>query len=179
MNDTQVGETTPGDVCTTCVAGTRRDFLREAAGLLGSALVGLGLSPERAHSFPLETATPLHAAGSELTLAVPEKDGATVYKEHGLILARHSGAAYAFSLACPHQRAALKWLGEQGRFQCTKHKSKYRPDGVYLSGRATRSMDRFAIRRERLNLVVDLSQRLREDQDRAAWAAAVVRLDEK
>jgi Rieske Fe-S protein len=179
MNQIQEGETTAGDACAMCVAGTRRDFLREAAGLLGGALVGLGLSPERAHSFPLKTATPLDAAGDEITLAVPAQDGATVYKEHGLILARHSGAVYAFSLACPHQRAAIQWLGQRGRFQCTKHKSKYRPDGVYISGRATRSMDRFAIRREKLHLVVDLSQRLREDEDQTAWAAAVVWLDEK
>lgn len=87
MYQIQEGETTAGDPCAACMAGSRRDFLREAAGLLGGALVGLGLSPERAQAFPLKTAMPLRAAGDEITLAVPAQDGATVYKEHGLILA--------------------------------------------------------------------------------------------
>lgn len=164
----------PGDGCEGC--GSRRDFLREAAGLLAGALLGLGASSEDAHALPLSSAVPLGVAGQEVTLALPAADGATVYAQHSLILARYAGAVYAFSLACPHQRAALRWMGPQGRFQCTKHKSRYRPDGVYISGRATRSMDRFALRRQQGNVVVDLSARLREDQDRAAWTSAVVRL---
>jgi nitrite reductase/ring-hydroxylating ferredoxin subunit len=165
--------------CQGCGAGSRRDFLRQAAGVVAGALMGLGLSPERAHSFPVEWATPLHDTGDELTLAIPAEDGATIYKEHSLILARYASAVYAFSLACPHQRTALKWLDRQGRFQCPKHKSKYRPDGVYISGRATRSMDRFALRRQGSSLVVNLSQLFREDQDRAAWNGAVVWLSQK
>lgn len=170
----------PGDDgCEGCSGGNRRDFLRQAAGLVAGALVGLGLSPESARAFPVEAATPLHATGSEITLPVPAQDGATIHAEQSLILARYAGAVYAFSLACPHQRTALKWLGKDGRFQCPKHKSKYRPDGVYISGRATRSMDRFAIRREGGRVVVDLSRRLREDQDREAWKTAMVPLNEK
>ena len=170
----------PGDEgCEGCSASTRRDFLRQAAGLVAGALVGLGLSPERARAFPVESAAPLHDAGSEITLAIPARDGATIYKEHSLILARYAGAVYAFSLACPHQRTALKWLEGDGRFQCPKHKSKYRPDGVYISGRATRSMDRFALRREGARVVVELSRRFREDQDRDAWKSAMVALNEK
>jgi hypothetical protein len=40
-------------------------------------------------------------------------------------------------------------------------------------------MDRFAVRRDGGNVVVNLSQLFREDQDRAAWGAAVVWLGEK
>ena len=165
-----------GDGCEGCAAGSRRDFLRQAAGVLAGALVGMGLSPELADALPVESAAPLLAAGDELTLAIPARDGATVYKEHGLIVARFAGAVYAFSLACPHQRAALRWLDGQGRFQCSKHKSRYRPDGVFISGRATRGMDRYALRRQGGSLVVDLSRLFREDQDRAAWSGAVVPL---
>ena len=162
------------DACDGC--GSRRDFLRDAAAVLAGVFLGLGASAERAHALPVESAAPLHQAGSELTLALPAADGATVYPDHSMILARYAGAVYAFSLACPHQRAALRWMGAQGRFQCPKHKSRYRPDGVYISGRATRSVDRFALRRQDGNVVVNLSRRLREDEEREAWGAALVRV---
>lgn len=165
--------------CEGCAAGSRRDFLRRAAGLVAGALAGLGLSAAEAGALPVTEGTPLGVMGEDLTLAIPERDGATVYREHGLILARYAGAVYAFALACPHQRAALRWLEKEGRFQCSKHKSRYRPDGVYISGRATRSMDRFALRRQGESLVVDLSRPIREDQDRAAWNGAVVWLPQK
>ncbi|MBW3655565.1 MAG: Rieske (2Fe-2S) protein [Gemmatimonadetes bacterium] len=165
------------DGCEGCGGGTtRRDFLRNAAGLAAGALAALGLLPEHAGAFAADWATPIAEAGSELTLAIPTMDGAAVYKDHGLILARHAGAVYAFSLACPHQRAALRWREADARFQCPKHRSRYRPDGGYISGRATRSMDRFALRREGNNVVVNLSRLIREDQDRVAWAGAAVRL---
>jgi nitrite reductase/ring-hydroxylating ferredoxin subunit len=165
------------DGCEGCGGAlTRRGFLRDAAGLAAGVLAALGLSPENARAVPVGWAVPLHAAGSELTLAIPEGDGVDIYRDQGVILARHAGTVYAFSLACPHQRAALRWRQGDGRFQCSKHNSRYRPDGVYISGRATRSMDRFALRREADNVVVNLSRLLREDQDRTAWDGAVVRL---
>lgn len=164
--------------CAGCLSSNRRDFLH-TAGTMAVALLGLGLSPSRVRAFPVVAAAPLGVDGDELRLAVPTRDGATVYKEHGVIVARAGGAAYAFALACPHQRAALRWLEEQGRFQCSKHKSKYRPDGVYISGRATRSMDRFALRRQGADLMVDVSKLFREDRDPGAWRAAVIWLDEK
>ena len=169
----------PEDNCGACMAGGRREFLRDAAALVAGALVGLGWSPERAHALQLQSIVPLRTSGEEVTYPVPTRDGAVIDKTRDLILARQSTAVYAFSLACPHQRTALKWLGDQGRFQCPKHKSKYRPDGSYISGRATRSMDRFAIRSDGGNVVVTLSKLFREDRDRAAWSAAVVWLGEK
>ena len=164
------------DECEGCDGTTRRDFLRNAAGMAAGALAALGLLPDDAGAFAADWATPLAQAGSELTLAIPARDGAAVYRDHGLILARHAGVVYAFSLACPHQRAALRWRQADGRFQCPKHRSRYRPDGAYISGRATRGMDRFALRRAGNNVVVNLSRLLREDQDRTAWAAAAVRV---
>lgn len=168
----------PPGGCEGCASGSRRDFLRRAAELVAGALVGLGATVERARAVAVHADIPLGVDGQEITLAIPPADGASVYREHAVILARFAGAVYAFSSACPHQRAALRWLGPEGRFQCSKHRSRYRPDGVYLSGRATRSMDRFALRRQDGGVVVDLSRRLREDEDRDAWNAAVVRLRE-
>jgi nitrite reductase/ring-hydroxylating ferredoxin subunit len=167
----------PEDECGAC--GDRRKFLRNAAALVAGALAGLGWSPERGHALQLQTILPLRTTGKEVIYPIPAGDGAMIDKDRDLILARQATAIYAFSLACPHQRAALKWLGDQRRFQCPRHKSKYRPDGSYISGRATRSMDRFAVRRDGGNVLVNLSQLFREDQDRAAWSAAVVWLSEK
>lgn len=90
---------------------------------MAGALAGLGLAPERAHAFPVHHAKSLLRTGTEINFPIPEQDGAIIDREHDAILARYAGAAYAFSLACPHQRTALKWLGEQERFQCPKHKS--------------------------------------------------------
>ena len=116
--------------------------------------------------------------GSAQTRAypLPTGDGATIDRENDVILMRWQGSVYAFSLACPHQNTALRWLGGDARFQCPKHKSKYRPDGTFIEGRATRGLDRFPIRREEDRVLVDLDRVLKQTDDAAAWAAAVVRV---
>ena len=63
------------------------------------------------------------------------------------------------------------------RFQCPKHHSQYQPDGEFITGRATRNMDRLAIRRDAANnIVVDPDTLYRSDEDAAEWKAAVVKL---
>ena len=114
--------------------------------------------------------------GSELTYPLPASDGAVIDKQNQLILARYQQKVYAFNLSCPHQNTALRWYPEDGQFQCPKHHSRYRPDGVFISGRATRSMDRLGIRRDGPTLLVDVNKFYREDQNPAEWAAAVVTL---
>ena len=89
---------------------------------------------------------------------------------------RWQGMAYAFALSCPHQNTALRWLEADQRFQCPKHKSKYRPDGSFIEGRATRGMDRYSIKRDGAGIAVDLDAIHEEDRDPAGWAAAVVKL---
>ena len=79
-----------------------------------------------------------------------------------------------FALSCPHQNNALKWVEQAHRFQCTKHDSRYQPDGVHISGRATRNMDRYVIRRDGESVVVDLHTWVQSDKDPAAWAAASI-----
>ena len=82
------------------------------------------------------------------SLSRPAEDGVTIDKDHEVILARYQQAVYAFSLSCPHQKTPLRWQAEDHTFRCPKHKSRFQPDGVFVDGRATRSMDRYAIRRE-------------------------------
>jgi len=75
-----------------------------------------------------------------------------------------------------HQHTALRWQEEERRFQCPKHKSTFQPDGEFVSGRATRGMDRYPIRRDGATVVVDLAVTLREDEDAERWRQAVVQL---
>ena len=91
-----------------------------------------------------------------------------------LIVARSQGHVYVFALSCPHQNNAVKWLPKDHRFQCTKHDSQYQPDGVHTSGRATRNMDRYVIRRDGDSVVVDLHRWIQSDKDPAGWAAATI-----
>lgn len=156
MSDTSLPD--PG--CKDCVLASRRDFLREA--FLGVLAVRFGSA--------------LAIRGNEITYPVPATDGAVIDKANQLILARYQRKVYAFNLSCPHQNTALRWYPEDGQFQCPKHHSRYRPDGVFISGRATRSMDRLGIRRDGATVIVDVNEFYREDKNPAEWAAAVVTL---
>jgi Rieske Fe-S protein len=93
-----------------------------------------------------------------------------------VILVRWEGALYAFKLSCPHQRTALKWKDNDRRFQCPKHRSRYQPDGTFISGRATRGMDRYAIARDGEGIRVDLTRVYEQDKDASGWNAAMVKV---
>jgi len=163
--------------CTGCaLADGRRAFLRDAARSAVGALLALGVAPRLAAALPVEWISAQGASGTHKRYPIPTRDGVQVDKESEVIVARVGNAVYAFSLSCPHQRTALRWQEKEGRFQCPKHKSKYRPDGAYISGRATRSMDRFAVERDGQQLVVDIALLFREDEHRARWQGAVVML---
>jgi Rieske Fe-S protein len=141
--------------CNDCPLLDRRGFLELAM----VAFVGALWSRDEEHAYP-----------------IPAGDGATIDKDTQVILVRFEQKAYAFNLSCPHQRTALHWLQDEGRFQCPKHKSRYQPDGVFVSGRATRNMDRFAVRRDGATILVDMDKVFKSDVDAAGWAAAVVAL---
>ena len=110
--------------------------------------------------------------GDEASYPIPAADGTTIDTDNEVILVRFHNVIYAFSLACPHQNTALKWIDDEHHFQCPKHKSTYQPDGTFIEGRATRGMDRYAIRRDGAKVVVDLSTVFEQDKDGAAWSAA-------
>jgi Rieske Fe-S protein len=97
-------------------------------------------------------------------------------RENEVILVRWEGAIYAFNLSCPHQHTALRWRDGDSQFQCPKHHSKYRPDGTFISGRATRGMDRFNLTRSGDELTVDVDSMHKQDEDRAGWDAAALHL---
>ncbi len=153
--------------CAECpLASGRRSFLHTAARAAGAFAV-LVLVPRRA------------AAGwgvATQRYAIPATDGATIDRDNQVILVRWMNAIYAFALSCPHQNTALRWDAADGRFQCPKHHSKYQPDGTFISGRATRNMDRLSLTREGDAVVVDVDALHKSTEDAAGWVAAVVHL---
>jgi len=158
---------------------SRRRFLRDSVLRVAGALVAVGMTRTAAFAMPLELTAAARSAGSKRSYPVPIGDGAQIDKDNDVILVRWQNAIYAFNLACPHQNTALKWDDRDHGFQCPKHHSRFTPDGSYVadSGRATRSMDRFAIQRDgNGGVMVDLDNLYQEDTDGPQWAAAVVRL---
>lgn len=144
--------------CTDCPS--RREFLQIVA--------ALGFA-----SLPVLFVDGVAAAG-EQKYPFPAADSVTIDRKQQVIIVRTHGYVYAFNLSCPHENTALKWLPKDNRFQCPKHESKYQPNGTFMSGRATRNMDRLSIRREGNDLFVDLSHIIKSDTNPTGWAAATI-----
>jgi Rieske Fe-S protein len=159
------------DACAGAPA-SRREFL-QSAGCFGMAVALVGVSSGEASALPVFLTDGVQN-GSERRYPIPAIDSVNVDHAAQLIVARFEGHVYVFALSCPHQNNAVKWLPKDHRFQCTKHDSQYRPDGLHTAGRATRNMDRFVIRRDGDSVVVDLHRWIQSDKDPAGWAAATV-----
>jgi nitrite reductase/ring-hydroxylating ferredoxin subunit len=154
----------------------RRRFLQGIGFASLAALAGLGVPRSMAVAMtPVPTRARRVLAGNP-TYPIPAADGVQIDREQEVILVRWQGGIYAFNLSCPHQRTALRWNEGDGQFQCPKHHSKYRPDGTFVSGRATRGLDRFSVTRTGDELVVDVNAMYKEDQDQAGWDVAVLHL---
>lgn len=164
------------DTCPLSGAIERRAFFREAAVAAAGVFAALGIVASDARALPVRAVSALSARGDERTYPIPTADGAMIDKNESVIVARWQNAVYVFSLACPHQNTALKWEQRDAQFQCPKHHSKYRPDGSFIEGRATRGMDRFAARRDGDKVVVDLDKLYQQDTDPSEWKAAVILL---
>jgi nitrite reductase/ring-hydroxylating ferredoxin subunit len=162
--------------CGDCGRTSRRRFLGQLSGAALAAAVASELACLEAGALPVLELDGASGQGSpdERTYPLPASDGVTIDRETQVILVRYQNRVYAFSLACPHENTALKWRQNDNRFQCPRHESKYQPDGTFISGRATRNMDRFAIRRADDKVVVDLNAWFRSDQQRAEWESAVL-----
>jgi len=153
---------------------SRRDFLQTGGCFALALAAALGLSAGL-EGLPIRL-TEGTSDGDLRTYPIPPADGVHVDWKVQVMLARYQGSVYAFSLACPHQQAVVQWLPNDHRFQCTKHHSRYTPTGIYMSGRATRNLDRYALQRNGAQVVVNLDHWFRSDQDPAAWAAAAIKI---
>jgi nitrite reductase/ring-hydroxylating ferredoxin subunit len=159
----------PDSSCGTCDL-SRRSFVQSAAAL---AAAMAGLPPLLRGEVP-RLIQPGNS-GPEKSYPIPPSDGVSIDKTNEVILVRHAGHVFAFALSCPHQHTALRWVNDDGgRFECPKHHSKYQADGVFVSGRATRSMDRLPIRREGDEVLIDVDRMIRQDQAPAEWESAFV-----
>lgn len=172
MTDSTPGA--PNDDCAGCTLHSRRDFLLDALRASAAALAAIGMAPAGADAMPLRWISAIAAKGAERMYPVPAADGVQIDKDNDVILARSGKSVYAFGLACPHQNTALRWDAGNNRFQCPKHKSKYRPDGTFIEGRATRGMDRYAVRLVGNQVAVDVDKLYQEDTDLSQWQNAVV-----
>ena len=164
--------------CGSCPLGEvveRREFLREAVARTLLAVGAISVLSDRLSALPVTFVT---GSGERADKAypLPAADGVSIDKDESVIIARFDNRAWAFSLACPHQSTAIRWEAADHRFQCPKHKSRYRPDGTFIEGRATRGLDRFAVRRDGEQLEVNLDALYREDKNAAEWSSAFVDL---
>lgn len=164
--------------CESCPLGElveRREFLRDAVARALMTVGALSVFPFRATGLSVAF---IRGTGSraDKSYPLPAADGVLIDKDESVIIARFENRAFAFSLACPHQNTAIRWEAKNNRFQCPKHKSRYRPDGAFIEGRATRGLDRFAVRRENETLLVNLDALYREDKNPDEWASAFVPL---
>jgi nitrite reductase/ring-hydroxylating ferredoxin subunit len=151
----------------------RREFLR-AGGCFVVACAALGL-PASLAGLPMAETTGTGPA-NEKRFPLPAGDSVNIDRQTQVILVRFQNSVYAFALACPHEHAAVKWLPKDHRFQCSKHDSQYQPNGTYTAGRATRNLDRFAIRKEDAFIVVDLQHWFESDKNPTGWASSVVQV---
>jgi len=152
---------------------SRRAFLQGGAcGLFTVAALGLAADSTL---MPV-TLIAGSGEGSDRSYDIPAADGVTIDRKSQVMLVRYGNHVYAMAMACPHEQAAVKWVKKDGRFQCTKHDSQYNPDGTYVTGHATRNLDRFPIRRADNQVVVTIDKVYHSDQHAASWQAAVVTL---
>ena len=176
-DDADCGGCSLHDALSQPAAIERRAFLRAGAMALVSLGV-LGASARAAGAMAAREVGPLDARSgdghSEKRYTIPAADGVTFDKDNSVIIARVGAKVYAFSLACPHQNTALRWNADDKQFTCPKHKSHYKPDGEFIDGRATRDMDRLAIKRDGAALVVDVDTLYQQDLNTAQWTAAFV-----
>lgn len=155
------------------MSGSRREFL----GRVSSALVAATVCDDWVATLGAKgiTETTAEQAGpTTLTYPVPAGDGVSIDKKEQMILVRFQQKVYVFPLACPHENTALRWRQGDLRFQCPRHDSKYKSDGTFMSGRATRNMDRYGVSRNGASVVVDLTKLYQSDTHASDWAAASI-----
>ena len=167
------------EACGDCViAQSRRAFLRDTGLATAAALAAIALTrPTVAFAESVREMTAPPSALPERSYPIPADDSVSVDVANGVILARWENRLYAFSLKCPHKGARLEWRAGEQRIFCPKHKARFGVEGSHLSGRGSRDLDRYALRREGGGVVVDLGRAYREDNDPVEWADAVVALD--
>jgi len=89
---------------------TRRDFVSKTSCVVLGVFAACGISSVDALAVPIVETSAEAAQGTERSYALPSADGVSIDQDNDVILARFENRVYAFSLACPHQNAALRWI---------------------------------------------------------------------
>ena len=177
----QYADTPESQSCRQCpVATSRRAFLRDAAAMAAAAVAAVSIAqPGMAFA---QTAAEIEPAGNatarrlERSYAIPSADGVSVDVSNDVILARWEDRVYAFSIKCPHKGARLEWRQSEQRVFCPRHEARFLADGSHFSGRDSRDLDRYRIRRSANDVIVDLAELCRRDIDPDVWTQALVSL---
>ncbi len=157
-----------------CVASCPIDravFVRTAtAALVGAA--GALLLPNLASA---QAIAPTKTAGKIVTYPIPAKDGAAIDDANGVMIARVKDTVFAINVICPHRATQhVEWLADKDQFHCPKHDSLFNPQGVLLDGKAKRSLDRYAAKRDGATIAVDTATLFQEDTQKEQWEKAGV-----
>lgn len=152
---------------------TRREFLQRSGTCVALAVGALAWARDLA-ALPVSevVGAPEGAQGQERRYPLPAGDSVTLDPKAPVLLVRYQGQVFALALACPHEHAAVKWIPQAGRFQCSKHNSRYTQDGRYISGRSTRNLDRFPVHLDGTSVVVDVTRVWQADKNPSEWNAA-------
>jgi len=98
------------------------------------------------------------AFGGEIRVGDPTDfpEGSVRYFPQGkLYIASFDGKLSALFQKCPHLGCKVPFCETSGQFECPCHGSVYNIKGEYLDGPAPRGMDRFPIRIENDQVIVD------------------------
>ena len=159
-------------------AASRRAFIREMATAAVGMLAVSALRPAAALAGSALAVEPVGNGNGggrlQRSYALPTSDVIQVDVDNEVIIARWQNRVYAFSTRCPHKGATLRWLDDEEKIFCPKHKARFGRDGAHLSGRGTRALHRYDISRSGNSIVVDLDVVLRQDTDASAGKAAVI-----
>lgn len=161
--------------CVECpLATNRRRFLRDAALTAVATLAATGLRPNAALASLVTAITPTRKAGPLRAYAIPSADAVMVDDGNDVIIARYRGNIYAFSRRCPHKGARLVWHESEDRIFCPRHKARFTSGGDHASGRRSRNLDRYGLRRQGSEIIVDTDTIYREDENPERWRSALV-----
>jgi nitrite reductase/ring-hydroxylating ferredoxin subunit len=164
--------------CEQCpVVTSRRAFLRDAAAVAAAAVAAVSIArPGMAFAQTVAEIEPKGTPASALperSYAIPSANSVSVDPTNEVILARWEDRVYAFSIKCPHKGALLEWRESEERVYCPRHEARFLGDGSHFSGRSTRDLDRYGIRRVANDIVVDLGALCRRDMTPTRGLAVV------
>jgi nitrite reductase/ring-hydroxylating ferredoxin subunit len=133
---------------------SRRDFLRGGWKLGGTLLFGAAAYTGYEALRPLSTG----ATGAKITVGTVasfSKNTSTYVAAGRMYVVNANDYLFALSQKCPHLGCHVPYCESSGRFECPCHGSIYDLAGEYITGPAPRGMDRYEVKLDGDNVVVN------------------------